>query len=161
VAEDPPFDLSVIATDPFYMGSFVVYFFLGYLFLSAVLVGIGSVCNSLKEAQNMMMPVTLMTIVPLLLMMPIAEDPNSTLAKGLSYFPPFTPFVMMNRAAAPPTAFEYVATTLLMIVSIVFVHWAAAKVFRIGILMTGKPPKPAEILKWIRAPVGVVPERRE
>lgn len=161
VAEEPPFDLSVIATDPFYMGSFVLYFFLGYLFLSAVLVGIGSVCNSLKEAQNMMMPVTLMTIVPLLLMMPIAEDPNSTLAKAMSYFPPFTPFVMMNRAAAPPTAFEYVATTILMVASIFFVHWAAAKVFRIGILMTGKPPKPAEILKWIRAPVGVVPERRE
>ncbi len=161
MAEDPPFDLSVIATDPFYMGSFVVYFFLGYLFMSALLVGIGSVCNSLKEAQNMMMPVTLLTIVPLLLMIPIAEDPNSTLAKGLSYFPPFTPFVMMNRAAAPPSAFEYVATTILMVASIVFVHWAAAKVFRIGILMTGKPPKPAEILKWIRAPVGVVPERRE
>jgi ABC-type Na+ efflux pump permease subunit len=161
VSENPPFDLSVIATDPFYMGSFLLYFFLGYLFLSAVLVGIGSVCNSLKEAQNMMMPVTLMTIVPLLLMVPIAEDPNSMLAKTLSYFPPFTPFVMMNRAAAPPTAFEYVATTILMVASIVFVQWAAAKVFRIGILMTGKPPKIAEILKWIRAPVGAVPERRE
>ena len=36
--------------------------------------------------------------------------------------------------------------------------WAAAKIFRVGILMTGKPPKVRDMLRWIRQPVGVVPE---
>ena len=160
LGEEPSFDLSMIATDPIYIGSFLMYFVLGYLFFAALLVGIGSVCNSLKEAQNMMMPVTVLLMVPLFLMVPVAEDPNSTLAKIASYIPPFTPFVMMNRAAAPPTAFEYVSTTALLIVSIVVVLWGAAKIFRIGVLMTGKPPKPSEIFKWLRAPVGAVPERK-
>lgn len=157
---DIPFDLSVIATDPKFMVSFLVYFLLGYLFYAALLVGIGSVCNSLKEAQNLQTPIMLLLFVPLASMMPIGEDPNGLLAKVMSYIPPFTPFVMMNRAAGPPSVMEYVATTLLLLVSVAVVMWAAAKVFRIGVLMTGKPPKLSEIIRWIRAPVGVVPERR-
>ncbi|MEO1368675.1 MAG: hypothetical protein AAFX50_15990, partial [Acidobacteriota bacterium] len=42
-----------------------------------------------------------------------------------------------------------------------FRHVAAAKVFRVGILMTGKPPKLGEILRWIRVPVGTVAVRRD
>ena len=155
------FDLAAIVTDPVYIGAFVVYFFLGYLLYASLLVGIGAVCNSLKEAQNLMMPVTIMLMIPLFAMMPIAMDPNGSLARILSFVPTFTPFVMMNRAAGPPATWEYVATTILLLVTIAAAFWAAAKVFRIGILMTGKPPKPMEILRWIKAPVGIVPERKE
>ena len=155
------FDLNSIARDPVLLTSFLIYFILGYLFFAALLVGIGSVCNSIKEANNLMMPVTVMLMLPLLSLIPISKDPNGTLAVFLSYVPPFTPFVMMNRAAGPPTTFEYVSTTLLLVVSIAVVFWAAAKVFRVGILMTGKPPTPMEILRWIRAPVGQVPTRKE
>ncbi len=154
--QGPEIDFSLIIRDPIYLTSFIGYFILGYMLLSAILVGIGSVCNSLKEAQNLMMPVTLILIVPLIAMVPIGKDPNGMIAKVLSYVPPFTPFVMMNRAAGPPSTMEYVITTILLIVSIVVALWAAAKVFRVGILMTGKPPKVSEILRWIRAPVGQV-----
>ena len=68
---------------------------------------------------------------------------------------------MMNRAAGPPTLVEYVATTLLLIAAIVLALWASAKIFRIGILMTGKPPKIGEIVQWVRTPVGVMPGRRD
>lgn len=159
--ELPDIDFGLIARDPIYLSSFVAYFILGYLFLASILVGIGSVCNSLKEAQNLMGPVTIIMIVPLLAMMPIGQDPNGTIAKVLSYIPPFTPFVMMNRAAGPPTSMEYVVTTILLVVSIAITLWAAAKVFRVGILMTGKPPKLLEILRWIRAPVGHVQVQKD
>jgi ABC-2 type transport system permease protein len=154
-------DLSVLANDPVYLTSFVAYFLLGYLLFAAMLVGIGAVCNTLKEAQNLMGPVTILLIIPLLAMTPIGRDPNGTLAKVMSFIPPFTPFVMMNRAAGPPALWEYVATTALLLVSIAIALWAAAKVFRIGVLLTGKPPKLGQILRWIRAPVGTVVVRRE
>ena len=88
---DPDIDLTILIHNPVYLSSFVAYFILGYLLLSAILVGIGSVCNSLKEAQNLMAPVTIILIVPLLAMVPIGQDPNGTIAKLLSYIPPFTP----------------------------------------------------------------------
>lgn len=157
----PDLGLGAIVADPIYLGSFVIYFILGYLLLSAILVGIGSVCNSLKEAQNLMGPVTIIMIVPLMALVPISRDPNGTIAQVLSYIPPFTPFVMMNRAAGPPTTMEYVVTTILLVISIAITLWAAAKIFRIGILMTGKPPKPLEILRWVKAPVGQIPVKKE
>lgn len=143
------FSLSAVASSPAYLISFVVYFTLGYLFYGAVLVGLGSVCDNLKDAQNMASPVSMTLFLPLMLMMPIGEDPNGALAKICSYIPPLTPFVMMNRAAGPPTLLEYVLTTALMIASVAIALWAAAKVFRIGILMSGKPPKLRELWRWI------------
>lgn len=153
-----PFDITPLLTDPTYLASFVVYFMFGYLLYAALIAGIGSVCNSLKEAQNLMMPVSVFLMLPLMAMIPVVQSPNGGLAKILSYIPPLTPFIMMNRAAGPPSTFEYVVTTIILIVSIAVTFYGAAKIFRIGILMTGKPPKIREILRWLRAPVGAMPD---
>jgi ABC-2 type transport system permease protein len=147
-------DLTPLIEDPRYLASFVVYFLLGYLFFAALLVGIGSVCSEIRDAQNLMQPVMLMLFIPLITMVPIGRDPNGLLARVLSYIPPFTPFVMMNRAAGPPSTLEYVLTTVVLLAGVWAAMWAAAKVFRVGILLTGKRPTLPEILRWVRAPVG-------
>ncbi|MEM1202802.1 MAG: ABC transporter permease [Acidobacteriota bacterium] len=149
-------ELGSVVTDPRYVLSFVVYFLLGYLFYAGLLVAVGSVCSTLKEAQGLQTPVVIVIMVPLLAMVPIAQDPNGLLARILSFIPPFTPFVMMNRAAGPPALWEYAVTTVLLVLAVAFVLWAAAKVFRVGVLMTGKPPRLGEMLRWVRAPVGGV-----
>ena len=146
-----------IAADPLYIFSFLLYFLMGYLFYAAILAGVGSVCNSVKETQNLMTPVLIPMIIPLLAMVPIGQDPNGILARVLSFIPPFTPFVMMNRAAGPPTTWEYILTTLLMLAAIILAVRGAARIFRIGILMTGKPPRLREILKWLTLHEGAVP----
>ncbi len=124
-----PLDITAVAVDPWFLGSFFIYFLLGYLLYAAILVGLGSVCNNLKEAQNLMLPVQLVQMLPILLMVPIGRDPNGTLAQILSYIPPLTPFVMMNRAAGPPSTMEYVITTLLLVASVVLALWFAGKIF--------------------------------
>jgi len=148
----PGADLSAFSSvkDPLYLTSFIVYFFFGYLLYAAILVGLGSVCNSLKEAQNLLQPVFILLIVPLVSMMFIMQEPNGIVAKVLSYIPLFTPFTMMNRAAGPPELYEYVITSVLLLVSVWFAFKAAGKVFRVGVLMTGNPPKLKEILAWLR-----------
>jgi len=140
-----------IIGDPRYLISFVAYFLLGYLLYAAVLVAIGSVCNTLKEAQNLMQPVIIILVVPLIAMVIIVQEPNGIVAKVMSYIPLYTPFVMMNRAGGPPETYEYVITGILMLLSVWIAFRAAGKVFRIGVLMTGKPPKLREILGWLRS----------
>ena len=130
--------------------AFVVYFVLGYLLYAGAFLAIGSVCNTLKEAQNMMGPIMIVMIVPLLTMAFIPKDPNGTLATVLSWIPPYTPFVMMNRAAADPPLFERVGTLIVLVLSTGFVLWLSGKIFRIGILRTGQPPKLVELLRWVR-----------
>jgi ABC-2 type transport system permease protein len=133
-----------------YLLAFVVYFLGGYLLYAAVLVAIGSVCNTLKEAQNLMQPVMMVLMVPLLAMFFIGQEPNGLVARVMSFIPLFTPFTMMNRAGGPPQTWEYIATSVLLVVTIWFVMKAAGKVFRVGVLMTGNPPKLKEILGWLR-----------
>jgi ABC-2 type transport system permease protein len=133
-----------------YLASFIVYFGLGYLLYAALLCGIGSLANNLKEAQTLMMPIQLLLTVPLLVMVPIGRDPNGMLAQVMSWLPPFTPFVMMNRAAFPPPLATYVGTTALLLLSIYVALRLAARIFETGILMTGKPPRFRQLLALLR-----------
>ena len=146
-----------ILSDPVYITSFLFYYLLGYILYASILVALGSVCNSLKEAQNLMQPVVLLLMIPFFTMVPIARDPNGTLARLLSYVPLFTPFTMMNRAAGEIPLYEYFLTTLLLLATIVIAFWGAARIFRIGILMYGKPPRLREILRLIRLEGGSPP----
>jgi ABC-2 type transport system permease protein len=130
--------------------AFVIYFFFGYLLYAGVILAIGSVCNTIKEAQNYMGVVTLLMMVPLLTMMFIPKDPNGPVATALSWIPIYTPFIMMNRAAADPPLFDLIGTMVLLIASTFIVLWGAVKIFRTGILRTGQPPKFMEMLNWLR-----------
>jgi ABC-2 type transport system permease protein len=150
-----------IIVDPLYLLSFLFYFLSGYLLYASLLVGIGSVCNSLKEAQNLMLPIMIPLMLPLMAMVLVSQDPNGTFARVMSFIPLFTPFVMMNRAAGPPPLWEYLATTVLMVVSVYLAVRGAGKVFRIGILMTGKPPRLREIVRWMVLKEGVNPSEGE
>ena len=129
---------------------FGVYFVLGYMMYAACILALGSVCNTLKEAQSYMGVITMIMMVPLLTMTFIPKDPNGVLARTLSWIPLYTPFIMMNRTMAEPPLIDLVGTTLLLIASAGGALWMAGKVFRIGILRTGQPPKLLEMLRWVR-----------
>jgi len=129
---------------------FGVYFVLGYLMYAACILALGSVCNTLKEAQSYMGVITMIMMVPLLTMTFIPKDPNGVLARTLSWIPLYTPFIMMNRTMADPPWIDLVGTTLLLLASVAGALWMAGKVFRIGILRTGQPPKLLEMLRWMK-----------
>jgi hypothetical protein len=57
---------------------------------------------------------------------------------------------MMNRAAADPPLFDLIGTMVLLAASTLFVLWGAVKIFQIGILRSGQPPKILEMLQWLR-----------
>jgi ABC-type Na+ efflux pump permease subunit len=144
------YNLLAIVGDPLYLISFVAYFLTGYLLFAAILVAIGSVCNSLKEAQNLLQPVFLLLMLPLFAMVPIVQEPNGLMARVFTYIPLYTPFAMMNRASGPPPAIEYAITSGMILFSVWFAFKMAGKIFRVGVLMTGNPPKLKEILGWLK-----------
>lgn len=131
---------------------FVIYFILGFLLISAMLAAIGSVCNTVKEAQSLMVPVTMTLIIPMMCWFFITAKPTGTFATVLSFIPPITPMIMMLRLAAEPNlpTIQIVASILLLAATVPVVFWAAAKVFRTGVLMYGKPPSLRELLHWVR-----------
>ena len=131
---------------------FALYFLFGYLIYAGLFLAIGSLCSTVKEAQNFMGTAMIIMLVPMFTMVFIAQDPHGGLATFLTWVPIYTPFTMMNRAAADPPLFDLVGSMVLMLVTMVFMLWLSAKVFRIGVLRTGQPPKLLELLRALTTP---------
>jgi len=131
---------------------FFLYFVLGFLLMSSLYAAVGSACNTLKEAQTMMLPLMLIFVLPMVLWMHIAQNPDGWPAIALSLFPPTAPMVMIMRIAVRPALplLQILTSLVLLAASVPVAIWAAAKVFRTGILMYGKPPKLRELLRWVR-----------
>lgn len=144
-------DVGYLVT-PFRLMYMVLYFIPGFLFFAALLAAIGSVCNTIKDAQSMAFPLSILTIVPMMLWWYISEHPTSTVSVVLSYIPPITPFVMILRICADPDTplVEIITTQALLWAAVVGTIWLAGKVFRIGVLMYGKPPSIRELARWVR-----------
>ncbi len=131
---------------------FFVYYILGFFLLSSVMVGIGSICNTIKETQSLMMPVILCCFVPLLAWREIIRAPGGTLARVLSFLPPTTPMVMILRLSSGTEIWivETLGSIVLLAASVLGGVWVAARIFRTGILMYGKRPGLREVGRWLR-----------
>lgn len=130
---------------------FALYYVLGFLFFGALMAGAGSVCNTAKEAQSLLLPVTYTMIVPLIAWPSLVQSPNGMLARMLSFIAPMTPLVMVARLASGSQIWwvEQVLVTLVLLASVMGAIWAAGKVFRVGVLMYGKRPSLAEIGRMV------------
>ena len=130
----------------------LIYYILGFVLFSAILAGVGSICNTIKETQSLMMPIMLVFIIPLVAWVRLAQEPNGGLARVLSYVPPATPMVMVLRLSSGSTIWtgEILLSILVLALGVLATVWIAAKVFRTGILLYGKRPGPREILRWLR-----------
>lgn len=128
-------------------------YLLGFLLYASLMVAVGSACNTLKEAQNLLAPVMSLLTISLFFLLAVGREPHGTLARVLSLLPPFTPFLMMMRAAATPPApaWETALSLVLLGISAWVAMRLAARVFRTGSLLYGKPPTVREILRWMRA----------
>jgi len=129
----------------------VLYFILGYLLYAAVFIGVGSPLNTEQEAQQVTSYLVMLLIVPIVLAIPAMKEPNATWIKVLTFFPLLTPTMMALRIPIQmPALWEILATVGLLLLSIYLAMVAAGRIFRIGILVTGKSPRLGEILRWIK-----------
>jgi ABC-type Na+ efflux pump permease subunit len=131
---------------------------IGFLPLAVFLYGslymaVGAACSELKDAQSLMMPVMLLSMLPVFVWTAVLRDPASPLSVGLSLFPPATPYLMLMRMAMRPSppAWQVGLGVVLTLITTVGCVWAAGKIFRTGLLMHGKPPSFRELARWVVA----------
>ena len=106
----------------------------------------------MREAQALVTPVMLVLMLPWLLVAPVARDPNTTMAIALSFIPPVNTLAMMIRMAStsPPPMWQVWTDDRHRARRRVLATWMAAKIFRVGLLMYGKPPNFATLVRWAR-----------
>ncbi len=130
---------------------FVLFFLLGFLIYSALFAAVGSAVDQESDSQQLQIPIIMLIIVPIMFLMPVSDDPASTLSIVLSMVPFFAPILMPVRMAVLQIPFwQFGLTILLMILTFVVLIWLSARIYRTGILMYGKKATFRELLKWMR-----------
>jgi len=129
---------------------FLLFFVLGYFLYSSLYAAVAAMCLSDEEAQQTQMPVTILLVVPMMILMPIMENPDGPWGTWLSLVPFFSPVLMFPRYMAGAPLWQVGLSLVLMVVAIVVVAWVAGRIYRVGILMQGKRPTLPEIVRWVR-----------
>ncbi len=125
--------ISAVA-DPQLLLAAVVFFIAGYLMFGAIFLALGSLCDTLQDAQTLMGPVIWMLILPLLFLFFSLEASDSLFVRAASWVPLWTPFLMMARLPSDPPLWELLGSGALMVLTTALVLWGAGMVFRQGAL---------------------------
>lgn len=136
--------------DPMLIVYFLFYFLGGYLLYGSLFAAVGSAVDQETDAQQLMWPITIPLIIPMLMLGNILQQPDGTLAVFASIFPLFSPVCMMVRLASVSVPwYELLASMVSLILTFLAVIWLAGRIYRVGIFMYGKKPSIKEITRWI------------
>lgn len=134
---------------------FVVFFVLGYLLYSSIAAALGAMTNSEQELQQLNMFLALPLASCMFLFAPVMTHPSGLFATAVSFIPFCTPLLMYMRimvqtAPAMVPLWQIALSIVDMLVFIWVFLWIASRIYRVGILMYGKKPGMAEILRWLK-----------
>ena len=132
--------------------AFIIYFIGGYFLYASIFAAIGAAIDNQADAQQFMLPITLIVIIGLYVgMLTVPEDPNGIVAQIFSYIPFTSPIVMLMRIPHGVPLYEQILSVTILFSSVLLIVWISAKIYRIGILMYGKKITYGEMIKWLRS----------
>lgn len=131
----------------------IIFFVLGFLLYAFLLGAMGSMASKLEDVGALTMPVMMFLIIGFVVTISLMSSGNidSGFVKLLSYFPFTSPMAMFARIAmGTATTIQAIISIIILIASIIGVGYIAVALYRIGILMYGKPPKFNEIVRALK-----------
>jgi ABC-2 type transport system permease protein len=130
---------------------FVGFFLLGFFMYAGLYACVGAMCNTDQEAQQAQAPLVVFVVAPILMVIPVIESPMSAVAVSLSLFPLFSPILMWSRVAGGGIpAWQIALSFVLMGLAVLGIAWIAGRIYKTGILMTGKRPTLPELWRWVK-----------
>jgi ABC-2 type transport system permease protein len=140
----PPLELSAIAI-------VVVYFILGFFFYASLYAAVGAMVSSEQDTQQVQMPVTMLIVLAMVSVPMVINDPRGTAAQIMTIVPFWSAPLMPMRFFMGGASLGELALSLgLLLISTVIAARAAARIYRVGVLMYGKRPSLGELARWLR-----------
>lgn len=135
---------------PFYL-LFLLYFVLAFFLYATLFAGLGALVKRQDEVQSVIQLPLMLLVLGIAPVYVLVFNPTATWAQALSYFPFWTPMLMLVRLALGTVAWwEIVVTIALMLVAIAICAWFAARLYRLGVLMYGQRPGLGQLVKMVR-----------
>ena len=131
----------------------LVLFFLvlGYLLYAGLFAGAGATISNEHDAQQAIMPVTMLIILPFIAVQGVIQSPGAGWAVILSLIPFFSPLVMTARLFATSVpVWQWLLSLVLLALCVLGAAWVAGRIYRVGILMKGKRANLPQVVRWIR-----------
>lgn len=130
----------------------LVFFVLGFLIYAFLYGAIGSTVSKLEDINTSVMPVTFLFIIAFFVVVFSMTSGNvdNTLIKVCSFIPFTSPMAMFTRICMSSVAwYEIVISIAILIGSTVGVGFVSAKIYRVGVLLYGTPPKINSIIQAV------------
>jgi len=145
---------SLVALDqPWMVAAMIFYFLSGYVVISMLFLAIGSLSDSMQDAQAYLMPVLLTFMIPVMLMLQAGLRSSDTLfIRVMSWIPLYTPFAMLARLGTGVSLQEMLGSGWLLIAFVTLELVLLGRVFRASLLTTGQSAKPGVFLKLMFQP---------
>lgn len=148
----PPLVMQALRMEPGTGVLLFLFFLLGFFLYASVFATVGAAVTSEQEAQSVQFIALIPLIVPLMFLQSILNAPLGPTATTLGLIPFTAPIAMPMRMASTPVPPAEIGIALVLLISaIAVVAWVAGKVYRVGVLSTGKRPTLTELARWVRA----------
>jgi ABC-2 type transport system permease protein len=132
-----------------------LFFVLGYLFVGSLMLATGSLGGSAPEGQKLTLGWAVLSVLPLMVMLILLEQPHGTVARVLTFVPFSAPLTVVVRLSVDPAGiavWEVVGALVVLLLSTWVSIRIGARLFRVGLLLTGSRPGWAEIWRQARLP---------
>ncbi len=132
----------------------LLFFFLGYFIYAFLYGALGSLVSRMEELNQAVMPVTFLFLIAFFIVIFSMTSGNVDNAAMVvcSYIPLTSPMAMFVRIAmGNVAAWEIVLSVAILVASTVGIGFLAAAIYRVGVLLYGKPPKAKEIAAMLRS----------
>jgi ABC-2 type transport system permease protein len=147
--------LAALGLEPPWLGmaAAVVFFPLAYLLFGSLMLGTGSLGSNQAEANQWGMAWALLAAVPMVMLQSMIDDPHGTVARVMTWIPFSAPATVILRLTIDPEGiawWEVLGSLVVLVASIWFTIRVSARLFRVGIMLTGARPKLREIVRQAR-----------
>lgn len=128
------------------------YFFAGQVMYATLFLAVGSMSDSMQDAQGYLTPIMLTILLPFMLLMgQMVRNPDGFLPTVLPWIPIYTPFAMLARMGQGVSLVEAVGASTLMLAFIALELVLLGRLFRRNLLRTGQPPRFGELARLMLA----------
>lgn len=143
----------ILSVTAFQLLYFILNYFIGLMTYVGMFAAVGAIFDNDQDAQGGMWPVMMLVMIPFFITFSLQNNPDNQLAKIASMFPFSSIMVMPARMALIEVpVWQMIISFLINILTIFAIMIAAGRIYKIGILITGKKPSWGEVIKWIRNP---------
>jgi len=130
---------------------FMLNYFIALITFLGLFATVGSIFDNPQDAQSGIWPIMMLIIIPFFIAIGMQTNPENQIARIASFVPFASLIIMPARITLVDIPLlQLVLSIITNIAVMILIFILAGKIYRVGILITGKKPKWSEVVKWFK-----------